>query len=851
MKKHPCDSSPGALTRAVQLALLTMFASPAWVAAQTGGSPAGGNHPELPDVASTAAADLPAGPDVNDPEVQDLICPSSFIELGGQHLSSAAPKFGEYNGMTRSGAYGLGNFNVAGGGCQRADTYKWRVFGYNLGTTSRNLGLEAEQQGKWSAGLTFDQLRHYTTTGFQTPYQGALGGNVFTLPPNFQPIFNGAYAAGQNNVNNMTAEQLAAFRNLKVYNERQTATFNAGYALNTEWNFNFKYKRINMSGAKLIGGGSEAMDATGAPSGIVPNWAGQVVSLRLNPNKFTTDIFSLKFNWTGEKAYASIEYYASLFRDAYSGISQENPFYGGANGTPPAGGFQQNTMSTPPSNQLHQLSLSGGYFLGQATRLTGGLSLGVNTQNMSYDGAYTPGFWQPLPGQSNSLNGKVVTTHADAKLTHKFSPSLDFSAGFKYNERNNKTDAGVYNMIMLNGSGPTNTNPPGAAATATAAAIAGGVGSAPMSNRRTQFDLNLDYRIDKEQKLRLSYDYDHYQRWCNSMIVTTNTANNATLAANFTNAGLPYTTPVSCAQVPSSTDNALTLNYKRVLMGDMDVSAGYTFADRRATVNPLFYNPMQNFADGYENIGWLAYFQAPRREHTLKGRANWQVNDRLGLGVTAQYIQDNYYNNGNFDPSLGVQKGRSSNINFDANFQATDNTAYGAYLGWSQRSRDMTSFNARLSTAGNPAADGTYTGILWGNKMDDSGFSIGLNAKQKLMHGKLQLSEDLSYDFGRTRYTTYYVPGRGAEPAASANYTPGSTPDLKSGILQLRLVGSYDIDKKQRLSFGYQYQRLKANDYLYAAYQYGSTATAVLPNNMREPTYHINTVFVVYRYTFK
>ena len=848
MKKHPCDSSP--LARAVRLALLAMFASPALVFAQTGGSPAGGNHPEHSDVATTAV-DAPPGPDVNDPEVKDLICPTSFIELGAQGVSSAAPKFGEYNGMPRSGGYGLGNFNLAGGGCQHPNTYKWRAFGYNLGTPSRNLGVEAERQGQWSVGLSFDQLRHYTATGFQTPYLGAMGGNVFTLPSNFQPIFNGAYTAGHNNVNNMTAEQLAAFRTVNVYNERKTGNFRAGYALNTEWNFSFNYKRIDATGAKLMGGGSEAMNAAGNPSGLVPNWAGQVVSLRLNPNKSTTDIFTTGLNWTGEKAYASIEYYASLFHDDYSGFSQQNPFYGGTNGTPPAGAMPMNTISTPPSNQLHQLNLSGGYFLSKATRLTGGLSFGVNTQNMSYDGAYTPGFWLPTPGQANSLHGKIVNTHADAKLTHKFSQALDFSAGFKYNERDNKTDAGVYRMIMLNGAGPNNTNPPGAAATATTAAIAGGVGSAPMSNRRTQFDLNLDYRIDKNQKVRVSYNYDHVQRWCNSMVVTTNAANNANVSANFANAGLPYTTPTSCAQVPSSTDHALTLSYKRVIMGDIDIGGSYTFADRRATVNPFFYNPMQNFADGYENVGWLAFFQAPRREHTLRGRANWQVNDRLSVGVTGQYVYDRYSNPGDYNPALGVQKGNAGNINFDANWQATDNTSYGAYLGWSQRSRNMESFNARLSTANNPAANGSYTGVLWGNKMTDDSFSIGLNAKQKLMHGKLQLSEDLSYDLGKTRYTTYYVPGRGAEPAISANYSPGSTPDLKSGILSLRLVGTYDIDRKQRLTFGYQYQRLKANDYLYAAYQYGSTATAVLPNNMREPTYHINTVFVVYRYAFK
>jgi MtrB/PioB family decaheme-associated outer membrane protein len=616
MKTRHYAFSQGVLARAMQLALLAMFAAPALVAAQT--AKPSGEPPEFPDKA-TVDEPQAVGPENVDPEeVKNITCPKSFIDLGGQYLSKGAPKFGEYNGMTHSGGYGIGNFNFARGGCERADTTHWRVFGYNLGTTSRNVGVEGGQQGKWSIGLTFDQLRHYTTTGFQTPFQEGQGSNVFTLPATFGTISSTAPSATAPvaAVNNMTAAQLAAFHTVNVYNERKNTTFNAGFAFNTEWNVNFQYKRIDMSGAKLIGGGSESM--TGAPGGL--SWANQTISLKLNPNKSTTDMFTLDANWAGTNAYATFEYYGSLYHDDYSGLSWANPFTAAASSTVPApqqiiNGFPMDTMSTPPSNQFHQLNFTGGYFISKATRLTGGLSFGVNTQNMSYDGSYTPGF-ATLPTGVNSLNGRVLTKHADAMLTHKFSDSLDFSAGFKYNERDNNTPVNTYHFILISGTAPTNNN----------------VVNAPMSNRRTQFDANLDYRIDKYQKLHLGYDYDRMQRWCNNALASTGAVT----------AGAPAGyAPTSCAQVPSSTDNALTLSYKRVIMGNIDMSAGYTFANRDATLNPWFYNPMQNFTQGYENLGWLAYFQAPRREHTLKARLNWQASDRFSLGVSGRFIVDN------------------------------------------------------------------------------------------------------------------------------------------------------------------------------------------------------------------
>jgi len=788
-RNFPC--SQRVLARAARLALLTPCLAPGLAWAQDSGA--------------APSANIQAAIAAVDGDIKELICPSSYIDLGALGVSKSAPKFGEYNGLEKSGLHALAGFGIAGGGCQNADTLRWEAYGHDLGTTSRNLGLEAGRQGQWSIGIGLDQMRHYTTAGYQTPYQGAQGGNLFVLPPDFGVI----NTTGTGGANVMTPAQMAMMRTINVYNERRNTTFNAGYAFNRDWSAKFDYKRIDMSGAKLIGGGSDKL--TGA-NGLT--YTGQAISLKLNPNKFSTDIFSLSANWTGQKAYASFEYYASLFHDHYKGFSWSDPFVIGgtaaaplpATGTAANGPLQLDTMGTPPSNQFHQLNISGGYFLAAKTRLTGGLSFGINTQNVGFDGSYTPAMVTSLGAPS--LNGRVLTRHADAKLTHQFSDALNFSAGLKFNERDNTTPANVYQFLHL-GAGATTTT------------------SAPMSNRRTELDANLDYRIDKNQRLHLGYNHDHIQRWCNSAL-----ANNAQGILPATVTG--YYVVAACAQVPKSTDNSLNLSYKRVVLDDLDISAGYTYADRGAKINPSFYNPMQTASNGqgFENYGWLAWFQAPRHEHKLKAGLNWQATRKLNLGLSGYYVQDRYR-----DSALGVQDGSASNVNLDVGYNLNDNLAFGAYASWQNRMRYLLSSNVRSPVVA-PAS-------LWSNSMYDRDIVLGLTGKQKYHGGKLELAEDLSYSHGRSGYQTNLIAN-----IAPAVGNSGQTPDIKSTIITFRLTGSYALNKHARLTAGWVYQRLLANDYLYNAYQYGFTPTAVMPNGLQAPSYTVNAVYAVYRYTF-
>ena len=791
MKLFEASFSTRAICRAVRMVLLLMFSAPFAHAA---------------DEASD--------------DIRNLIYPLNYFDVGVQNVPTDSTKFGEYNGFNSSGVYFLGDFFLRGGdGYGQGDgVRRWEASGTNLGTTSRNIGASLSDQGQWFLGFGFDQLRHYTTEGYRTPFQGSIGDNLFTLQPSFGVInsttttVNGVITSSSKGAQTLTANQLAAYHNEDVYTERQNTSVGVGYNFNREWSLKFDYKRLDQSGAKLIGAGTDAYNLTSA-GGF--NYGGERIAILMNPTEYKNDTFNLALNWVGAQAYVSVSYYASLFHDDYAGISWSNPYVTGgtgaapnhATGTSPGAAFPISTMSTPPNNYFNQVNLTGGYIFSAATKLTGGLSYARNTQNASYAGTYTtiPNTVTLLPVAS--LDGKVVNTHADAKLTHQATNALNLSAGFKYNERDNQTASNTYKFIDLGGAPETAVN-------------------IPMSNKRLQFDLAADYRIDTRQRLHLGYEYDRIERWCDNAL-----ANNARGILSTTNAG--YYVIASCVQVPKNTENRFVGTYKLKVGDSLDFSAGYTHGQRDADVNRSFYNPMQANNQGFENFGYLAFFDASRKEDLIKGGVVWQATDKFTLGLNGRHTKDDYN-----DSTLGVQNGESSTANLDANYSYTENVSLSAYASWQKRTRNLLTASGRNAVA--PLA------TLWSNDLADRDNTIGVTGKQKgFLSGKLELAEDLNYSLSKSKYYTVLV--QNILPAVG---NIGDSPNISSELTQFKLTGTYRIDNASNVIAGYMYQRLKSSDYYYSAYQLGFTPTTLLPTYQVAPNYTVNTVFVAYRLNF-
>jgi MtrB/PioB family decaheme-associated outer membrane protein len=736
-----------------------------------------------------------------DDTVAALTTPDNSVEVGLVGIDEKSNKFGEYSGLNKRDPYAVVNFSVKGGDYgDENGTTRWSVTGSNLGLTSRELGASYSNQGRWNVGVGYDELRHNTTDGYQTPYQGSMGGSNFTLPAGFGTVAN---------TQTMTAAQLAAMNTVDVSNTRKNTSLTAGYYFSPQWRLTFDYNNLEQSGAKLMAFGSDAHGgATGERIAILPN-----------PTNYTTDTVNLGVDWTGEKGHLTAAYFGSFFRDHNDRVTWTT--FVGANVT--------DTMSTAPNNQLHQLNLSGGYKLTNTTKLAGGLSYGRNTQDSNFvDGnSLAPASGLMLTAAPvSSLNGLVKTTHANLKLVDQTTKDLKLSASAKYDKRDNQTESNIYNANAIDG-GNSYTYP-----------------NTPYSYKKGQYELAGDYRLFGTQHLRVALGHDDMKRWCNSF------AYNATYYPNGNN----------CLVDTATREDKLSLGYKLKALEQLDLSVGYSYAERKTDYDPTARTAMigvrggTDIATGVQGtirglnggdyVGFHPLFDASRVQQMVKLGVNWQTTQALSFGLTSRFADDNYT-----DATYGAQDGKSWNLNLDATFTYSDNGSVFAYVSRDYRDRYVKHVNR---------SNLTTNAYIWGDQLKDEGISYGVGAKHGgLFGGRLDLTGDVSYTDSKSNYSSEllstFAGGTTTTTtcSAAAALTCGSAPDIRNKLTQVKLTGSYKVDKQSKVALGYVFQRLSSTDYFYNGYQYGLTPTGMMPTNQQTGSYKVNLVAATYIYSFK
>jgi MtrB/PioB family decaheme-associated outer membrane protein len=699
---------------------------------------------------------------------------------------------------------------------------RWAAKGVDLGTTSRSLESSVSNQGQWSVGLGYDELRHNISDTFQTPQQGTMGGNSFTFPSNFGTINGGTTLVGgvvPPSARSLNATQLSAMHTEKIGTTRKNTSFNAGYAFAPALSMQFEFNRLDQTGAKLL-----AVPADGGVTipGSTGTWRAEGVNIIMNPTNYKTDTFNLSLNWAGEKGHLTGGYYGSIFTDGYNSVSSQNAFTNNATGACATGGacsYQTTVMSTAPDNSLHQLNLSGGYNFTSSTKLAGGISYGRNTQNSNYITGQ-PEIAGTVP--SASLNGLVVTTHADLKLTNQTTKDLTLTAAVKYNERDNRTTSNVYRFYAINSVATVATNQ------------IEGAANAPYSNRRSQLELAADYRVSKGQVVRLSYELDNISRWCSSYGITTN----------------------SCLVNPGNKENKLGLDYRLKATNEVSLNAGYSISDRKADFNGDAVTPLGGLdhqaggvdvnAQNYK--GYIAYPYAARKQQLVKAGVIWQATEKLDVGLNGRYASDKY------DATLGVQDGKTTGINLDATYAYMENASVGVYASRQDSDRNL---KAGYSAVATDNQQTTYAALvaptsIWTNQLKNTSDAVGLNTKHSgLLGGKLEVLGDVSYSLDNSKYSTQ-VPYTSGTTLCSlpAILSCGDTPDIKTKVLTVKLTGNYLVSKSGKITMGVIHQRMTSSDYFYNGEQYGYTPNRVMPTNLQAPNYSINVVAASYSYLF-
>ena len=877
-----------------------------------------------------------------DATVEELTQPRSTVEIGAMYVnptnnenrnnvvpnsngSNTSYKFGEYNGLQKQGTTAILNFDLRGGGSYDSeDATRYHITGTDLGLETRNLSADFGKQGSYRINLGYDELLRNRSDTYQTPYLGE-GGNSFLLPSNWvKPIVPQASGTATTNTSTSTnlrgldptagtanalvngvvvpptaatlnklagnrAADLADFRNVNLYTKRSATSAGASIEIDNQWNIKASIKRENKTGYK--------------PLSVVTSQVSEYAVTLADPINQTTDQYNVSLNYRGAKSFFSAEYYGSLFVNDVKSVTWNDI----SDPTKTA------TIAGAPSNQFHQINLTGGYTISPATKFVWNASTARNTQDEAFVTAgQNAQFPLGLPG--TSLQGVVVTTGFNAKLTSKATQSLGLTANFKYENRDNQTPINTYYFQDANET-KSGVN----------AWLAGQGSNLNMyanraySKKLSQLNLDADYKVNRDNALKFGYDAQQIDRSCNGSWI-------------------------NCADAPTTKENTLRAQWRSKLTDDLDARLGYARSARTVnydenaflaltpyanviptlgagvgatqsaytflmangltgfgplaglpstalTGNAAIYSPNNNILPqalyGSRNninelIGMRRFNMADRNRDKLRTSLNWQATDAFSLTASYDYDKDNYQNS-----LYGLQGSQGRTLNVEGAYDVSEN--FGTSVFYSNEDKTSTSAgdaygsnapltatNVYVGNAGNTNISpsvcyGTIAGkvrdaktdpcLNWSNQMHDKVDTLGWTLKQKgLLSGKLDLSTTLVWSRARTDIDVTggsYIANPLAsitavvQPGGIANYyiAASAFPTITTDTTELRITGRYALNKKSAVRLSYGYSMTKAVDWSYDGYQFG-TGTNFMPTNEQAPNYTVQNLGVAYTFSF-
>ncbi|HYD62698.1 MAG TPA: MtrB/PioB family decaheme-associated outer membrane protein [Noviherbaspirillum sp.] len=719
-----------------------------------------------------------------DDEVERLIRPDSEVELGVGYVSEDSFRFGRYTGLEQSGVHVIGNILIN----KRGDDASYiEVDGRNLGIDSRSLGIRGGQQGNYGIRLEYDELPYLSTDSFLTPYNGA-GTTRLTQPSG---VADGA------TVGAMTG--LAA--NMKPFPiETKRKSIGLGFTKDIVkgWDVEFNFKSDDKDGNKLTAAIIQIGTGGSRGAAIVPE-----------PINYTTDQYEALARYTGEKLQVQVGYYASIFNNANKSLTWDNLFIGTGNAT--------GRYGLPPENEFHQVNASASYALNKQTRLSGNLSFGRMTQNdmfLPYSTVGTGGAafaTEPRP-TSGSLNGKVYTINASLKLNTKLMPKLAMTAGWRFDDRDNKTPIAQFDYV-------------------TADRFTTGATSSATSNLR-RFNMPLDIR-----KQVLFADFDYHLA----------SATTLKFGYDFHKVDHNYE--------PTTGDKEHTVKGEvRHRFGEtVSARVNYAYSDRNASgyngAAPLAYT----YTSGYlatlvgpatgKSFPWLEaptlrkYFLADRKRDKLGTTFNFAPAEQLDLQFDASYVHDKYPDT---LAGIGLTKAVGWSASFDATLQATETVTGNFFVSLDQYRSEQNGANITTAALATAAETGRLPEPNLGvTQLTDRTFTFGVGARYKPRR---------NYEVGGN-LTHSDSHGRSVFSAGSA-IPVAPLPDLESRLNRAELYGKYFLKKDVTLNVRYMFERYTSSDWAWDAPLNLTSVTSVVGTGITTPSYNVHFVGVSVAYQF-
>ena len=721
--------------------------------------------------ASIAAIGLfaPLAAQAEDDGLLSLTRPSSEIEVGVGHVSDGSYKFGDYGkGLQRKGEHLIGNVRMNTRGDNNANYLE--IVGRNLGLDSRSIMVKGGEQGNYGLSFEYDELAKLISDSYQTPFVNP-GSTSLTLPAGWVA---GANTTALTNLN-------ASMQPFNVKTMRKSGNIGVTKLLSAEWDVAFNYKREEKDGNRFIG-------ATYGTGGGNPKAA-----VLPEPVNYTTEQYEVLARYADPKLQAQFGYYASIFKNANSALAWVNAF------NAPVAALSPAQIGLPPDNQFHQFNASGGYSYSKDTRVTGSLSYGRMTQNEAFL-PYTvnPALVVAVPMPRSSLNGEVITTHADIKLNTKLTHELNLTAAYKYDDRNNKTPQSQYiyphndsaNQDALGATDNTRTNLPG-------------------SSTKQQIEADLDYHMTEHTKLKFGYGYDWVKK--------------------------------TFEAIDSESEHTVKAGADHRFSDTTSGGVNYAYSDRRTSA----YNGAAPFLASFTGAAYIAglavgevwdnvptqkkFFLAPRKRDKLRAYANVAPSERLDLQFGIDYKNDNYHSS-----ELGLKKATGWAANFDANLTATETTSGHLFASWEDYRT-----NQKSAQLGGVKANYLIAGNHWTADIVDRTLTLGAGFRVK-QNDSFDWGGDLSHSNSSNRIDVQ----TGALLAAA---TP--LPEIVSRLSRLELFGKYKVQKAVTLNMKYTYEQYGSVDWAYDQVL-PNTLANVIGTNQTSPDYRVHVLGASLTYKF-
>ena len=763
--------------------------------------------------------------DVGGPAAPVLVTtiPEDSIELGPIYVDQDSAKFGEYNGLDKKGWYLDGNFNLRGGGGD-ADPFRWSLFGTNLGLDDRNVRGEVGSQGKWRVTGGYDEIVRNFSDQFMTLWDGA-GGSTFTLPAGYPAASARGNTPALANWNNIQAPNLnssttgggpgyvipANMHEFDVGTKRKIGNVAVSVPFAPGWDFSASVRREQKDGTKITG---VNMGRFTGVSALLPE-----------PIDSTTDQFTASVAFADKKWNFNAGYYGSFYRNDVKTWTVQYPGQGGLL----LGNIAR--MQSYPDNDMHQFNLGGGYRFTESTRLQVTGSWTRMTQNQQ--------FLDPLAGSGwtygeSSANAKVNNTYLYARLTSQPMQKLRVNAAYRYDDRDNKTPIQSFLVTTGDLAGASNLTT---------------FENEPINRRAQTFSVDGEYSLGPGAAVRAEYERQDIRRWSSA--------------------------EESPFRAENTYEDTFRIEYRRTLSDTVSGRFSYAYSDRRrsdyeASPGVAPPAPAEGLAPGFEH-----FFLSHRNRDKLRSQLNWQASETVGVQATLDYNRDKY------DPQLGLREMRNWLFGLDGSMQANDNLVFNAYYTYEDGRHELDAFAIPRASATSvvvphtpdgtcapysnrsgtvPADAATDPCRFWSEVEADKVHTLGLGAVYRgLMSGRLDLSGELSYSYAKTPISvsggTYF--SNGVANSATGNvYVPAQNlPDITTKLTQLRLVGTYSIDKQSTIRAQYIYGYLSSSDWAYDAYANSLLGVTAVTNyigpGMTSPDYHVNVVSVSYIYRFR